>query len=127
MIQEGIVSLLSNSVAVTALVSTRTTPVVLPPNPQYPALTYTDISFVTDSLLQGPGPNAKRVRLDCWGKSYADAKALQQAVHSVFDGFTGTLSDGTVVQETALSNEIDFFESDSRVYRCLTEYIFYFV
>lgn len=127
MLQEGIYNLLTNTPAITSLIGPRITFVVLPTNPTFPCLTVTDISMVTESLLQGPGSTFKRIRFDCWGRLYTDAKNLQKALHALFDGFTGTLSDGTVIQETSLGNEIDFYESDNRVYRSMTEFLFYYV
>lgn len=126
MIQQGIYSLLTGSTDITSLIGARVTFVTLPLTPVFPAVTVTDISQVTDSLMRGPGLTAKRLRFDCWGKLYTDAKNLQTAIMNLFFGFNGTLSDGTVVQETSLGNAIDFYENDARVYRSMVEFVFYF-
>jgi hypothetical protein len=125
--QQGLYSLLTSTSAITDLIGARVTPVVIPPNVTFPCLSFTDISMVADPLLQGPGTSTKRIRFDCWGKSYNDAKNLQAALHSLFDGYVGTLPDGTVIQETQLGNELDLYESDNRIYRSMTEYLFYYI
>jgi hypothetical protein len=123
MIHEGIVAKLNATSAVTDIIGTRIYPVALPKDPVFPCISYADISLVTDPTMTDSGSKQKRIRFDCWSKSYGEAKRLQQTLTDLFDGFVGTLPDGTCTQ-ALLQMELDFFESDSLTYRSLVEFAF---
>ncbi len=71
--------------ALVALVSTRMYPQVLPPDmTTMPALTITVVSEVpVNSLSSSPGLQNARVQIDCFGKTYASARAVHAAVFAV--------------------------------------------
>jgi hypothetical protein len=69
------------------------------------------------------GNESKRVQFDCWGKTYADCKALQVALHALLDGFQGLLPDGTDVDTISRDVEADYWESDSETFRAMSEYL----
>lgn len=124
MIESGITSLLNGSIE--ALVGNRIYPVTIPEGSALPCLSYQVISGASDYSMDGSAETEKTFQFDAWGKAYADVKAIMQALHSVLDGFSGTLSDGTEVTGTFRGIELDDFESEARVYRSLTEYTFHY-
>lgn len=123
MIQEGIVSRLVADATIKGLCASRIYPVVLPKSPTFPAITYHDISLVTDPTTEGSGLCALRIRFNCWADSYARAKKVQLAVESLFDGFVGVLPDGTEVS-SLLEMVQDLYEPDTQLYNALIEISF---
>ena len=114
---------------VAALVNSRMYPVKLPQNVTYPALSYNQVSGVRIYDLCGPTGRAKpRISINSWGESYADARALADAVRRAIQGFRGTLGDspGAQIDDVKLDNEIDLDEPEAGtvgVYRVMQDYI----
>lgn len=133
MIEAGIVSLLNADSTVSGLIGPRLFPVLVPEGSMPinagdpPCLSYQVISNTPTYTLALNEFDQKRIQFDAWAVTYASCKSVKQAVRNVLDGYTGTLSDGTRVLSALRGMEIDFWESDSRVYRVLFEYIFRFV
>jgi hypothetical protein len=123
-IEQGIHSILAENSALAALIGTRIYPGVLPPNPTLPCLSYTVISAPPSTALDGSSGFSTRVQFDCWAARYGDVKAVQQALHDVFDAYAGTLPDGTNVQGAFRAIEMDAFLDVARTYRAMTEYRF---
>lgn len=86
-------------------------PVVLPQNPTLPAMTYQRISDALASHVSGASTlTQSRVQVDCWGRTYASAKALANQVITALDGYEGDFK--SIVLTTR-----DFFEEGSEIYR----------
>lgn len=124
MLIEGVYSLLTTCAPLTAIVGSRVTAVVLPKNPVFPAVTFLGISGRTDVALDQSAISDSRIEVNVWSKSYLTAAAGQQALHDLFDGYSGTLSDGTRVIGTTSSDNPDFYESDSLLFRCSSDFTF---
>lgn len=124
MLNEGLYSLLAGASQVTAVLGTRTK------NDSgiwagqkreagaYPAIVISE-SPGGETLMTMDGPDALRFRrfqFSCYAKSYLAAKQLAAAVRAVLDGFTGPLSDGTIVQNIKTETEFDTWEEAPFVY-----------
>jgi hypothetical protein len=126
MVEIAIRDLLLADTTVSGKVGTRIYPVVLPTDCAYPAITYQLISDTSSPTLTSTGQQQKRVQIDCWSKTYLEAKQLQTAVRAVLDGFAGALSDGTLIQNCQHDNAVDFFEDSALVHRAMSDYILQF-
>jgi Protein of unknown function (DUF3168) len=136
MIEVGIVALLKADSALAGLIAGRIYPVVLPPETTaYPCLTYQVITSSSDITIDRTKASHKIIQFDAFSGptpasssgSYLDCKSVLSAVGAVLDGYHGLLTDGTRVLFAQSTIEIDNFENDSRVYRCLCEYEFFYV
>ena len=127
MLEQGLFTLLQADPTLSALVAARIYPVLIPDGSPYPCLSYQVISGSADVAMDGSAELSRRIQFDGWGTSYADCKHIQKALHDLFDGFAGALSDGTQVKGAFRGIELDLFENVSRTYRSVTEYLFDYV
>ncbi len=118
MIQQDIVTLLTSSSALNALVSTRIYPVVIPTGSSLPCVTYSVTSnVVIDGYsLDMQGLNRARVSVDVFSTSYLEAHTTAQAVRAALDGYTGG-----DIQLIYIENVQDFYMSDAEIYRVALE------
>lgn len=134
MLEVGIQNLVVANAGVQALLGNpaRFYPVVVPENPDYPCATYQVISDAPAYLLDGSQSiEVKRIQIDTWSggptaATYSSVKAVQAAIRAVLEGFTGQLSDGTVVAVILVANSTDLYEQDARSYRTTTDYLVHF-
>lgn len=122
-LEAGLHAFLLADPAVAALIDTRLTPLILPQDPAYPAATYQRISASRLRSVDGPAGRGKpRLQLDCWGATYAQAKALAAAAGRALDGYKGLM--GSVqVDAVSLDNEQDVHEEEPEVYRVIQDYL----
>jgi len=123
--------------AVSALVSGRIYPQVLPSSPIYSALTYQRISGPADKSLAGAnGRVIARIQIDCWAVRYADAKALASAVKTAMNAAEGAdLPDDDSPPDTlrigavTLDNDQDTYEPDTlpRIRRVILDYLIAYI
>lgn len=85
----------------------RIYPMLLPPNPTLPAITYRGISKVTAYNFEDPDMVQCRIQVDAWATTYAAVKALGKAIRDAFHRYPGT--DGGI-QDFEAVNEQDLFE-----------------
>lgn len=108
--ESKLVALLSGDSAVSALVSARVYPLILPQAPTLPAITYSRIAPGAVYSLQGySNLENPLIQVDCWGSTYAGVKDLATKVKAAMDGASSFKS---VVQA-----ERDMYEDDVRLYR----------
>ena len=89
--------------------SERIYPSLLPQDPVLPAITYARVGGANVASFDGQNATLNgRMQVDCWGETYAAAKALSKEVRDALEA--STLS---VVCE----NEIDFFERAPETHR----------
>lgn len=100
-LEANIVTLLSGSSGVSAIVSTNIFPALVPQGfDNYPALTYQVISEQrTPTLEKQNGLMQARVQINCWARTYAGAKALKEAVRNAIDGESATFPDGVFIED----------------------------
>jgi len=93
--EEQLVAILLANVALDALVDGRIFWAKMEPDETLPRIVMNVISSVTDYHMTGPsGLKSTRVQIDCYGLTYASAKAVSRAVETVISGYQGV--SGTV-------------------------------
>jgi hypothetical protein len=128
LLEQGLVTLLTETPGVTELVADRIYPVQGPPdNATYPFLTYLVAAGTSDYALDGTESRMKRLQFDCWSLSSLTNLQILTQLRNVLTGFVGTLPDGTRVLFAARVNEMSDFDNDSKSYRSICEYEFQFV
>jgi hypothetical protein len=129
MIELGVVLLVQGNAAVSAIAPTGGYFAQLPKDYKLPSWTYQTVSDPADYVLSGPMTQAeRRVQIDCYGATAADAILLANAIDALLSGFTGTLTDpdATHVQGIFRDNMLDFFDTDSRTPRRMLDYKIWF-
>lgn len=105
---------------VTAIVGSRTYPMLLPQNPTYPAITYGRIS--NTGTNGSTALKETRYQIDCWAATYAGTQTLAAAVKAALEEHTDT--DQTPgIKMSRVVNEIDDYDSDAEVYRTIVDVI----
>jgi hypothetical protein len=125
-IEAGLVSLLRSNAPLSALIGTRLYGVLVPSDAKYPCLSYTPMGKPPEVNLDKSAVETKRIQIDCWAKTYTDAKNLQVLLHALLDGYQGTCPDGTTITLSTRDVEADYFESDNETFRAMSEYLFTF-
>jgi len=110
-IEEGLYSRLQAVAGVTALVSTRVYPLLVPQEASLPAIAYQRISGPRETAHDGPSGLAfARMQVTCIGSSYSSAKGVSEAVRAALDGQSGTWG-STVVGACFLDDESDIWST----------------
>lgn len=123
MVEIGIAQLLASTPIVIGLVGSRIYPLTLPSDALVlPAVTYQVVSASAEYTLAGALIGEKRLQVDCWGARYLDAKNVQLVILQTLVGFAGLLPNGYGVRSVAQGMELDSFENDARIYRCMVEF-----
>jgi hypothetical protein len=124
MVEIGIAQLLAETTAVTDLLGTRIYPVTLPVDALVlPALTYQVVGGSPEYAFDGSVVGIKRIQMDCWSNRYLDGKNAQLAIMQALIPFTGVLPNAYIVLSISQGAELDDFESDSRIYRYMVEFL----
>jgi hypothetical protein len=105
------------------IIGGRLTPVLLPEGSPMPAMTYRIVASRSEPTFSGSGAQKLRVQFDAYSSdTYDNAAAARDALRSLLNGYSGTLSDGTFLQAAELIQQIDFYENDARQFRCMSEF-----
>ena len=124
MLEAGLHQLIASSPDFIALASTRLYPVLLPTVSPLPAATYQRITTGALYALQNRVNVTKcRMQFDTWATDYGDAKALMNAINSVLDSYSGTLSDGTQIFGIQLYSCSDRYEPEALLYGVTADYV----
>lgn len=114
--------LLTTDVGVAALVGNRVFTEVLPQAPTVPAVVFTEVAGDEDVALDGPtGVGSRRVQIDAWAKTRAEATALAVAVRTALAGHSGAAA-GFEVHGVFLLTERWDFEPETSLYRTSQDY-----
>lgn len=82
-LEADLYTVLSGAAGVTALVSTRIYPVLLPPDVTYPAVTYQYITGDYNAALSGDTALERaRVQIDAWSEVASNPAAIQDAIRT---------------------------------------------
>jgi hypothetical protein len=108
MIDAAIVSRLSSSSALVALVSTRIYKSVLPEKCTLPAISFHYISALPrETPHDGPlKDRAKYVQISCWGRNPDEMESIAKLAADLFDGYKGTIG-GHTIELSSVENEVD--------------------
>ena len=111
-IEEGFVIYLNGHAGLSALISTRLFPLILPEGVTMPAATYQRISGPRMRSHSGPsGVSMPRYQFNCWGDTYKQAKEVADQVRIALESFSGTM--GTVpVHAGFVEDDRDFYDED---------------
>ena len=113
-VEQAIYTALSTTSGVTSLVSTRSYPVVLPQGVAFPAITFSRVSTDPVFALAGSeGKDAVRVQVDCWSRTYANAKDIANAVRAALEA-------SPVYGQ--MRSQLETFEEETRLFRVMQEY-----
>jgi len=107
MIEAAVIAHLLADAGVEALVEDRVFPVSLPQGARLPSVVVARVDGAP--LLADDGPSGlsnPRLQIDCWGSSYASAKALARAVTSSLNAYSGDMA-GLDVPHVELEAERD--------------------
>ena len=92
----------------------RIYPLILPEMPTYPAIAYQQVSAVhLHAMGSDAGLVRVRMQVTCWGSTYAEARAVADAITSKLSRYRGT-SGGIKVLDVLLDNEGTTYESETQ-------------
>jgi hypothetical protein len=144
MFQDGLFAFLTTQSSLTVLLGTsrrdKTTgvfPSLTPAEATLPFIT-TMRPFITTMRLSGSNPatlqganalQTGRFRFSCYGASQRQAGQVAKAIKDIFASWTGTLPDGTVVQQVMYEFESDDMETvpHGTVFACHVDFSFMWV
>ena len=110
-------ALLTTDAGVAARAADRVYTEVLPQAPVVPAVVFTEVAGDDDVALDGPtGTSSRRVQIDSWAKTRAEATALGLAVKAVLANHAGAAA-GLVVEGAFLLSERWDFDAETALYR----------
>ena len=113
---------LVNDAGVAALAADRVYTEVLPQSPVVPAVVFTEVASDEDVALDGPtGTRSRRLQIDAWATTRAEATSLGLAVRQVLSGHVGAAA-GLDVQGAFLLAERWDFDSETALYRTSQDY-----
>jgi hypothetical protein len=131
MIEEGVVARLQADAGVSALIASRVYPVLAPELLSlFPCVTYQVISNPSDNDLVGDtGFAVCRIQMDAWAQSYGVCKSIARALGACLSNCAGELTDedATLVFSVQRVNVSDQFESDTRMYRVMSDFLFQYI
>ena len=97
--------------AVAALAGTRIYPIIAPASASLPFITWRRSGIKREQTLSGPmGTPTVTVDFTMYGTTYEEVRDMADKARRVLDGYGGT-SDNTTVNQAALVNESDGFET----------------
>jgi hypothetical protein len=103
-------ALIANS-SVAALAGSRIYPIIAPATAVLPFITWRRSAIRREQTLSGPmGTPTVTVELQMYGTTYEEVRDMADKVRHVLDGYGGT-ADNTTVNQAALVNESDGFET----------------
>jgi hypothetical protein len=104
----AIIALLTAQTGISALLGDRIFEYELPRGYVLPAAAVHTYGAAQDYDFNGPiDIGEHQVQIDVYGKTAAELAAAKTAVRDFFKAYTGTLTDGTVVQAVYLEREMD--------------------
>lgn len=113
---------------VSGLVGARMYPTALPQNATFPAISYQLVSEIrTPTMLHPDTLPEARVQIDAWGKTFAQAHAVAEALRECLDGFRGQMdSPGIYVGGIFADTGRTFYESEPELHRVSRDYIIHY-
>lgn len=108
---------LTSDAGVAALAGDRVFTEVLPQASAVPAVVFTEVAGDDDVALDGPtGASSRRVQIDSWAKTRAEATALGVAVKASLASHVGAAAGFSVEGAFLLSERWDF-DAETSLYR----------
>lgn len=108
---------------IAGLVATRIYPSILPQSPTLPAITYSTVSASRQNTMDGPdGLPSKRIQIDAWSSSFAQAAALSNAIRVRIDGYRGAMG-GSTIKGVFADTERQLYDSEPKLHRMSSDFI----
>jgi hypothetical protein len=132
-IEAGLVTKLTTTAGLTALISTRVYLERIPQGGTLPCLTYQRIStprVLTHDTSGSAGTAYPRFQFDAWAATYLSAKAITDALRAALNGFKGTITSGAdtvVVQAALIDTETSAPDLEADLARVRSEYVIWHV
>ena len=122
-IEASVWQILADDAGIGAICNNRIYPVRLPQDATFPAIVYTRISSIRHSAMGSDcGIVEKRIQVSSWGKTYAAANALAEAVRDALQRFRGTV-DGVVIQDIFVDGDgPETWEDDAEAWQGVCDY-----
>ncbi len=118
MISDNLYTYLAAQSAITSIVSTRIHPLILPQEPTYPAMTYSDESSDMSESFDGQTGHAQSIyQIDCWAKTYAGAYTLGDALRSTLNNVSGSFGGITIQRCQIINGPATVYEDSVEAYR----------
>lgn len=128
-LDEGIIAYMKATAGITALVSTRIYPLVLPEKATLPALVVTRIStprIVSHDTSGATGDLiSPRYQFDAWGASQAATKAIADALRAALNGKKG-VAGGVTLRAALADDEAPEYDPETGLYRTRSDYIVWY-
>ena len=122
--EEALVAYLLANTGLATLVGNRITWTTRGQASQTPAIVLTKVSGVRGYTMLGPdGLVEARVQIDCWGRTFGEAKQVSRAVIAAMHGIAGVRG-GVRFQSGFVDGERDDFDSGSNVQAGSAERLF---
>jgi hypothetical protein len=123
MIHRGIYYLLTNDGTLDSLISSRVEPVIVPPTPEWPLVTYKLANAPKEYTLDGCAVSMGLVQVDSWSLNYDEAHTVANAVDAVLGGYRGDVSTIVTILESRLTRNEDLSNPDlENIYRVSQDY-----
>lgn len=112
-VRQAVYYRLANTSGVTALVSTRIYPKVMPQQPTMPALVYSVVDNDREQVHRGQTGGAKaRVQVTCWGATESSVAAVKEQVRLALIGASGSIASVTI-DGIVCEGEVEGYEPDT--------------
>lgn len=109
-------SRLSEHTGLNALVSTRVYPNLIPQNATMPVVSYHRISTHRESAMGvDTGVARARFQLDAFAATYSAVRAVAEQIRAALQRWTN--ASGTVVQDSFILGEQEFYEDETKRFR----------
>jgi len=125
-INDALYSYLSTYAGLSALISTRIYPDILPQSPTVPAITYQSISKVREHLFRADSTLVKsRYQFSCFGNTRSSSKAVAKQIRFALQNYSGTMggTGGVIVNAVEIDGEDDNYESDTKLYSTMLDFL----
>ena len=119
---------LNATAGVTAIISDRTYPLVLPQGTKLPACTYQQISGPRiHAMGSDPGLTSPRYQVNAWSTSYEQALSLANQLRLSLQDYSGSTG-GFEIQRIFFDNEMEISSVDKNeiVYHIAQDYIIWY-
>jgi hypothetical protein len=112
-VEAALFSVLSTAPAVSAIIGNRLFPGAAPVNTAAPYAVYSRASARRIRSMLGPSRLAMpRIQVDGYAATYAQARAIADAVRGALDGYRGTAA-GVVIHGASLLTDQDIYEAEA--------------
>lgn len=129
-VEVGLVSYLTGYAGLTALISTRVYPFMIPQGATMPCVTYQRIDTPRtlshgDSGATGTLARA-RIQFSSWAATLSSAMAIAEQLRAALNGKTGSIGtapNAVTVRAILVDNEMQDFEPDIEMFRVISDYL----